>query len=118
MINGISFFFSANLKESDHFRIINKDIISIISEDIIDHLISLISFNDLINIRVRYFLVQGLATSRYVSQSHWLNTPSKTILLSLIAICPTGRPGFLKYHMSVRKCQSIQKPLGFFLSIR
>lgn len=61
MINGISFFFSANLKESDHFRIINKDIISIISEDIIDHLISLISFNDLINIRVRYFLVQGLA---------------------------------------------------------
>lgn len=75
MINGISFFFSANLKESDHFRIINKDIISIISEDIIDHLISLISFNDLINIRVRYFLVQGLATSRYVSQSHRLNTP-------------------------------------------
>ena len=94
MINGISFFFSANLKESDHLRIINKDIISIISEDIIDHLISLVSFNDLINIRVRYFLVQGLATSRYVSQSHWLNTPSKTIFLSLIAICPTAGHGF------------------------
>lgn len=78
MINGISFFFSANLK--DHFRIINKDIISIISEDIIDHLISLISFNDLINIRVRYFLVQGLATSRYVSQSHRLNTPIRFFL--------------------------------------
>ena len=43
MINGISFLFSANLKESDRFRIVNKDIISIISEDIIDHLISLIS---------------------------------------------------------------------------
>lgn len=94
MINGISFSFPANLKESDHFRIINKDIISIISEDIIDHLISLISFNDLINIRVRYFLVQGLATSRYVSQSHWLSTPSKTIFLSLIAICPTAGHGF------------------------
>ena len=88
MINGISFFFSANLKESDHFRIINKDIISIISEDIIDHLISLISFNDLINIRVRYFLVQGLATSRYVSQSQPHHMPdSRARFLKVSYVC-------------------------------